>query len=609
MKNLLLVCCCMLKIAAYSQPVVWVTNSLDRMTQKSSTGNKKNISIQAAKGEWESFQVIIKAGNNAVTINDLSLTNFKQGNKTIPASAITLYREHFIKIDTPTIQFGGTVYSNPSLGKGRYADALVPFVDPEKGAALSGAKYDAIPYAAQTNEIAAFWIDVLVPAAQAAGNYTSTYTLKTSSGSYTGTITLDVYDFVIPVRSTLYSHFQTWLPYNVSERKVLLRNRLSPGYVDPKDDAVLVPLGLNCASLGFWSGADISTCEMDPPPPVNEMKAEVNAHDPSLLHYNYSADEISDCPGLYDDVKAWGRTIHAAGAEQLITMVPVPQVANDGTGRPAVDIFPILPKQLMEYHQNVKAAQVLGADVWMYSALVQDAHSPKWLIDFTPVGFRNVGMLCARQGLTGILNWSIDFGIYEGDKVWDDGYTYYSSDGYAYVGEGNMLYPGRQAGIDELVQSLRLKWLRDAVEDYEYYHILQQCGQEQYAQDQMRLVAQNWYRWSKNIDSVLLVRNNLAAAIQNCNTTIHTVSDLKDLPATKISIYPNPAHDYLFVSSPAKLGYAVVYDMTGRILFTQILNNLMNVKIDIQKINPGTYLLSLFDKSGNTVAKQNFVKK
>lgn len=609
MKNLLTIVSCFYAVVAYTQPAVWVTNSLDRMTQKSSTGNTKNVTVQGAKGEWESFQVIIKAGSNTVTINELSFTRFKQGNKTIPASALTLYREHFIKVDTPTIQFGGTVYTNPSLGKGKYADALIPFVDPETGAALSGAKYDAIPYTADANEIAAFWIDIQIPQEQASGKYMSTFTLKTSAGDYSGTITLQVYDFVLPVRSTLYSHFQTWLPYNVSERKVLLRNRLSPGYVYPPDDAVLVPLGLNCANLGFWSGADILSCQMDPPPPANEMNAEVNAHDPSLLLYNFSADEISDCPNLYDDVKAWSRTTRAAGANQLITMVPVPQVANNGTGKPAVDIFSMLPKQLMEYNENVKVAPKLGSQVWMYNALAQDPHSPKWLIDFSPIGFRNVGMLSARQGLTGILNWSIDFGIYEGDKVWDDGYVYYNNDGFAFVGEGNMLYPGRQAGINELVQSMRLKWLRDAVEDYEYFHLLQQCGQEQYAQEQMKLVARNWYRWSKNIDSLLLVRNNLATAIQSCSIKGISQSESHAITNKTASIYPNPASDYCIIPYQVAYDRVLILDMAGRTVAEKKITSNGNILIDIHHLNPGIYMISILNANGIVIRKEKIMKE
>lgn len=585
---------------------VWVTNSLDRMTQKSVTGSGKNIDLQAARGEWESFQVIIKAGSSAVTINDLKLSNFTMRNTKIPTSSVTLFREHFIKIDTPSVQFGGTVYTNPSLGKGKYADALIPFVDPESGAALNGAKYDAIPYTTDANEIAAFWVDIQVPYSQAAGVYSANYTLTTTAGNYSGTVSLKVHNFTLPVQPTLYSHFQTWLPYSLSERKVLLRNKLSPGYVDPSDDKTLVPLGLNCANLGFWSGANYTTCTMDSPPSVSEMTREVEAHDTSLLLYNYSADEISDCQDLYDDVQEWGRTIHAAGAKQLITMVPEPQVADDGTGSPAVDIFPILPKQLMKYHKNVKAAQLLGSHVWMYTALVQDAHSPKWLIDFSPVGFRNVGMLSARQGLKGILNWSVDFGIYEGDKVWDDGYVFHNSDGFAFIGEGNMLYPGKQAGIDELVQSMRLKWLRDAVEDYEYYHLLSVCGQETFAQEQMKTVARTWYQWSKNIDSILNVRNTLAAAIENCTSTQNKSSVFANYSIQSLSVFPNPANSFLYFKTNLSFKTLSITNNIGQEVYRA--TDMAGRKLNITSFPKGLYHLTLYNTEGRIVAREKWFK-
>ena len=48
--------------------------------------------------------------------------------------------------------------------------------------------------------------------------------------------------------------------------------------------------------------------------------------------------------------------------------------------------------------------------------------------------------------------------------------------GPLYNGEGNLLYPGRAVGYDGIAPSLRLKALRDGIEDYEYLAILQRAG-------------------------------------------------------------------------------------------------------------------------------------
>jgi hypothetical protein len=50
-----------------------------------------------------------------------------------------------------------------------------------------------------------------------------------------------------------------------------------------------------------------------------------------------------------------------------------------------------------------------------------------------------------------------------------------------YNGEGSMLYPGHAAGFEGAVPSLRLKAIRDSIEDYEYLAILQRQGKAEQA--------------------------------------------------------------------------------------------------------------------------------
>ena len=45
-----------------------------------------------------------------------------------------------------------------------------------------------------------------------------------------------------------------------------------------------------------------------------------------------------------------------------------------------------------------------------------------------------------------------------------------------YPGEGMLVYPGSAVGLNQVVPSMRLKWLRDGVEDYEYLQILRRSN-------------------------------------------------------------------------------------------------------------------------------------
>jgi hypothetical protein len=84
-------------------------------------------------------------------------------------------------------------------------------------------------------------------------------------------------------------------------------------------------------------------------------------------------------------------------------------------------------------------------------------------------------------------------------------------------GDGTLYYPGTPAKIGGTkhipVESVRLKILRDAMEDYEYLALLKGLGEEAFAQEQVARVVTNTYTWSKDPTLLLVVRENLAAKI------------------------------------------------------------------------------------------------
>ena len=68
------------------------------------------------------------------------------------------------------------------------------------------------------------------------------------------------------------------------------------------------------------------------------------------------------------------------------------------------------------------------------------------------------------------------------EDPWTDPWTYGRPD-RVYNGEGTLVYPGRAAGYEGIAPSLRLKALRDSVEDYEYLSILERSGLAAEAQE------------------------------------------------------------------------------------------------------------------------------
>ncbi len=211
--------------------------------------------------------------------------------------------------------------------------------------------------------------------------------------------------------------------------------------------------------------------------------------------YDYSADEIWKCTNLYPTIKQWAANMHQAGINNLITMAPVPELYDDGpgSGRSAVDIWVMLPILYDKSPSNVQYVISKGDHAWSYNCLVQDAYSPKWMIDFDPMDFRvQPGFINQSLNLTGILYWRVD--LWSSDP-WNN---VYSSSFPTYPGEGMLVYPGATVGIQGVAPSMRLKWLRDGADDYDYIDLLKQAGQGTWALQVAAGVGANWSQWSRD---------------------------------------------------------------------------------------------------------------
>jgi hypothetical protein len=357
------------------------------------------------------------------------------------------------------------------------------------------------------------WVDLLVPRTAAAGSYSGIYTVTSNQGTATGRISLTVWNFTLPKSPSLKSSFLFFQAGTLAAQQELLRNRLSPLSTNPKDQAPLMKEGLSATHTGPFSGADVGNCRMSPAPPVSHFKSLAAAQQPGLKLYNYSADEIGHCSNLYPTIKQWANNMHQAGISNLISMSPNPALYSDGsgTGRSAVDIWVLLP--LMYNNAKSEVAKVLkkGDSVWSYNTLVQDAYSPKWLIDFDPINFRiQPGFINQSLNLTGLLYWRIDrFPTDPWNNVNNSG-TYSSAN---YPGEGMLVYPGQQVGVPGVVASMRLKWLRDGVEDYEYVQILKNLGKSDLAMKIAGSVGPDWTNWTRDHAALESARQQLGQAI------------------------------------------------------------------------------------------------
>lgn len=495
---------CLVQEPDFVGPKTWLLSAMDRVskTEWESLDNRVISGISAAKGEYEAFQLNIRAPSSGLRNVQVSVSAF-ENDAGFRLAEPSLFRQHYVYVNRGGFA-GSPMNRNPALGAGWYADALIPFE------ATGSADIPSHPFNVQGRQNQPIWIDVYVPANAPAGLYTSRYTVESAEGIATGSLSLEVWDFTLPQRPSLKSSFLIWDEKTSEMRDLLLEHKLMPRET-PVDEQTqrIANDGLNAADLRFWAHST-TDCELNNPPSVEEIKARLANYQSNLLVYNYSADEIDRCTGLIEKVKAWGRNLHEAGVPQLIVMFPQRELFNDGTGRSAVAIWVFSPEL---YVRNPNAQAILDealeiSDAWSYTALMKLDDIPKWGIDFMPMNYRIMqGFLNQRYDLSGLLYWRVN--LWQRDpwrNVTPSNSTYPA-------GEGMLVYPGEQIGSKVPAASLRLKWLREGVEDFEYGQILRDMGKEAQLKQLIRSAAQDWRNWTKDPLVLEQVRRDLANAI------------------------------------------------------------------------------------------------
>jgi hypothetical protein len=507
-------------------PEVWVTSGMKRIGQTEKSSGMTCIHVYAARGEYEPFQIVVRADKAKLTNVNVSVSGlYGPNNSAIPASSITLYREHYVYVSHSSPDLEGT---NRPLGAGWYPDALIPFVDPETGKPPTHGELKAVPFDLDIGKNQPIWADIFVPREAKAGDYRGRFTITSDQGLASGEFRLNVWNFELPLKPSLNSSFQFWEVDSKSAKMELVKHKLMPLTVDPKHERELIDgQGLSSRGLGFFSGADASHCEMRPSPSEKDFRAAASSHQADLFLYNYTADEIDDCPNLHAALKDWSRNLHGAGIANLVTMKPVAELYDDGsgTGRSAIDIWVVLPRMYDAVPEQISAVLRKGDQVWSYNALVQDSYSPKWQIDFAPINYRiQPGFISQSLMLTGILYWRVDLWT---KQPWSDVQTY-TIGANQYPGDGMLVYPGKQLGITGVVPSMRLKWLREGIEDYQYIQILKDRNQGNWALGVARTIGSDWKHWTRDTNKLEFARRQLGEAIADPKTSERSAAECPD---------------------------------------------------------------------------------
>lgn len=533
--------------AAEPSSRVWALPSLIRIDPMHAAPGQARITISAARNEWEAFQVVVQAVGQPVVVKDVTLGDLTDNaDHVIAGKSAQRYREHAVNVRRPS-------YNNDAR-VGLYPDALIPFVNPIDGSALTewharqnkdGAKFDAIPCTVYPARVEVFWIDLPIPRDAAPGDYTGEVTVRFGDGKPVSLpVSLHVWSFTLPDTPTVQSHFGHYRrvagahgvkldspEFRAIEERycaVTAEHRITPdvpghllprrnpdGSIDPSQThaklaAFIKRYRVNAIQVMHLSrlpkGKQLETTRRY----LAEMQAYLTKHGWIDGAYIYVLDEPND-KEAYETVRQLGRFIHEAAPKirVLCTEQTKPTKPSWGDLNEAVDVWvPLWP-----LHDEPTAQQRLAAgdELWSYTALCQRGKDPLfWQIDYPLLNYRVWAWLNYRYHMTGLLYWASTYWGHVKDP-WLDQPSFRLS----YNGEGMLFYPGTDAGFDGPVVSMRLKQIREGMEDYEYLHLLAQKAGRDKATAFARRIGRTWRDWEKDPAKLMAVRIELANEIED----------------------------------------------------------------------------------------------
>lgn len=524
------------------------------------------ITLEAARGEWESLQVIVSgppAEVKGVTL-EATLLSGPDGS-TIPAPK--LLREHYVRVSKSTPM--------SPLPIGDYPDALVP----------QDFAWQDLPNEKLVNQ--PFWVDAFVPYTSKPGLYSGEAVLRDNQGveRQRTKISLHVFDFDLPVIPRLRTSIMTvWRRvaevhgfdrqkeppapelatlleqyYDLFASHRMSIDQTYPTYPNGKTgklDEAAVEVGMrkqmlhrHASTLGLpiwqeWPFRDPlskdRTAAMRYCATWLKLMQKLKAESRGYVIMG-DLDEPKDAEG-YALVRRWGdffnevEAKHGVRVPLLVTEQPTPDSWWAGRLDSFVDIWVPHFSSVWQDMEDPKGSRDIarrlkaGDEVWCYAALVQmpdaweaahgkpkvlkESNPPVWCLDFPAMNHRIAGWLMPRHGITGLCYWAT-LAVSPGVVVWQDAGTFQHPSGDVYNGDGSFIYPAtkKQHGRDMPVASIRLKWLREMSDDYDYLMLARDLGLETAALAQASTFARGFGDWNDDMTKLYAARRAIAAMI------------------------------------------------------------------------------------------------
>ncbi len=602
-------------VPTYADWNVWTLTGTERVLRSNPPGDSHEVKLAAARNEWESFQILIRSDQQVKGIRVEPGELRGTGGAVLDTNNTRLFRQHQLYIDAGT-------YRNPTFKPDWFPDPLIPFRHPVSAEMLEGARFRAIPFDLPANETHGFWVDLYVPGNATPGEYRGTYRVTSESDQLMEIpVSLTVWDFNLPRVSTLVTAFgspaqrirdyyrqrakvgkepepKNWTAIEIQCAQMLTEHRFNATppseYLWPvaqQDGSFRIPAEqlrllrefVDCYHVNALQIPHPSSVVKDPERERDKLRAWLAAFDqavkelnrPYIIFYTYLKDE----PNTEEDyryVQKWGHAIREA--KSVVKVLVVEQTwtepGNGGADSTWGDLYGAVDIwcPLFSLHRQDSAAQrqALGETIWTYTALCQGEPTPWWHIDYPLLNYRVPAWIAWRYRMKGLLYWGGMSYWREAEDPWSQADTYHKE--LVFNGEGTLVYPARPVGYDGIVSSLRLKALRDSIEDYEYLAILERLGKAAEAEKIVLPVAQSWFGWEKDPAAYKEARVKLAdmiVATQKAPSakTVQVTSPLRAHPTNPYYFQDNQSKAVILIGdytwgtfSDIDYDYAAMFD-------------------------------------------------
>ena len=542
------------------------------------------VKIYSARNEVESFQVVVAAPQENINVVKVDISDLigPDGSK-IGKGNIRLFREEYVRVrmSTSRAELPPGLYPDPLVPfiNPITGEPIEPLTRSRKrwGEPVTTSGHDmyAVPFEVFKGQNQTIWVDISVPKNVPAGIYSGELRVWAKGGiSDQIPVAVTVWNFTLPDGPTHRNHFGGFSNirryFNIergSDRfkriemrycQAMAEHRINPPiphHLLPQvnDDGSLKIIPERHKALKeFITKLHVTDFEIPRAPfarlpgstlrpdyktisAANRTKAQRYYKD----YYKYLKDNgwekrayvyLLDEPNLrgnYEQVLVLGRLVHEA-VPQLKCLVVEQTYLQDPSWPdidPAVDIW--CPLWSFIDRKTISDKIAHGDEVWSYTALVQrapryhpqyqsvkDLDPPYWHIDRPLTVYRVPTWINYQYDITGLLYWSTVTTVIE---PWTNPAFAHPRH---YNGGGFLFYPGAPCGIDGPIASMRLKNLRDGMEDYEYLVILEKLAAPQgvlrskkTVKEIVDAIAPNWWNFSKDPNEFLAAREKLAEQI------------------------------------------------------------------------------------------------